>query len=79
MGGYAQGSFAPNRCSDWQNLNCSGGNAATEPYIASHYQILAHAAAVKLYRDKYQVCIFVINKTTCVTVIPKLLKSNFII
>ena len=57
MGGYAQGSFAPNRCSAWQNLNCSGGNAATEPYIASHYQILAHAAAVKLYRDKYQVCI----------------------
>ncbi|XP_008450458.2 beta-glucosidase 12-like [Cucumis melo] len=54
MGGYAQGSFAPNRCSAWQNLNCSGGNAATEPYIASHYQILAHAAAVKLYRDKYQ-------------------------
>ncbi|XP_022154096.1 beta-glucosidase 12-like [Momordica charantia] len=54
MGGYAQGSFAPNRCSSWMHLNCSGGNAATEPYLASHYQILAHATAVKLYRDKYQ-------------------------
>lgn len=30
------------------------GNASTEPYIVSHHQLLAHAAAVKLYREKYQ-------------------------
>ncbi|XP_071940374.1 beta-glucosidase 24-like [Coffea arabica] len=30
------------------------GNAATEPYIVSHHQLLAHAAAVQLYRQKYQ-------------------------
>ncbi|MED6143237.1 hypothetical protein PIB30_004325 [Stylosanthes scabra] len=52
--GYADGSAAPFRCSSWQNLNCSGGDSATEPYIVSHHQLLAHAAAVNLYRTKYQ-------------------------
>ncbi|XP_023530952.1 beta-glucosidase 12-like [Cucurbita pepo subsp. pepo] len=54
MGGYALGILAPSRCSWWQNLSCSGGDAATEPYRVAHYQILAHAAAVELYREKYQ-------------------------
>ncbi|KAB1209600.1 Beta-glucosidase 12 [Morella rubra] len=53
-GGYATGTLAPGRCSSWQNLNCTGGDSATEPYIVSHYQILAHAAAVELYKQKYQ-------------------------
>ncbi|XP_048137288.1 beta-glucosidase 12-like [Rhodamnia argentea] len=53
-GGYANGQFAPGRCSDWQMLNCTGGDSGTEPYIVGHNQLLAHAAAVKLYRDKYQ-------------------------
>ena len=49
--GYDEGSFAPARCT-----NCTaGGNSATEPYIAAHNLILSHAAAVKRYRDKYQV------------------------
>ncbi|KAK9941266.1 hypothetical protein M0R45_017879 [Rubus argutus] len=26
----------------------------TEPYLVSHYQLLAHASAVKLYKEKYQ-------------------------
>ncbi|GFZ20734.1 beta glucosidase 13 [Actinidia rufa] len=52
--GYAQGVMAPGRCSSWQQLNCTGGDSGTEPYIVSHYQLLAHAAAVKLYRLKYQ-------------------------
>jgi len=30
------------------------GDPATEPYIVSHNQLLAHGAAVKLFRDKYQ-------------------------
>lgn len=54
-GGYANGQLAPGRCSDWQMLNCTGGDSGTEPYIVGHNQLLAHAAAVKLYRDKYQV------------------------
>ncbi|KEH30278.1 putative beta-glucosidase [Medicago truncatula] len=54
MNAYAYGKFAPGRCSDWLNLNCTGGDSGTEPYLAAHYQLLAHAAAVKLYRTKYQ-------------------------
>ncbi|CAK7339252.1 unnamed protein product [Dovyalis caffra] len=54
MGGYAAGLFAPGRCSDWQGLNCTGGDSGIEPYLASHYQLLAHAKAVKLYKEKYQ-------------------------
>ncbi|XP_002513440.2 beta-glucosidase 12 isoform X2 [Ricinus communis] len=53
-GGYSLGFFAPGRCSPVQNMNCSGGDSATEPYLVSHYQILAHAAAVNLYKNKYQ-------------------------
>ncbi|KAI4331940.1 hypothetical protein L6164_016887 [Bauhinia variegata] len=54
QGGYASGSMAPGRCSDWMNLNCTGGDTGTEPYLASHNQLLAHAAAVRLYRIKYK-------------------------
>ncbi|KAL9296523.1 hypothetical protein ACSQ67_022419 [Phaseolus vulgaris] len=52
--GYANGRFAPGRCSDWLKLNCTGGDSGTEPYLTSHYQLLAHAAAAKLYKTKYQ-------------------------
>ncbi|CAK9175357.1 unnamed protein product [Ilex paraguariensis] len=53
-GGYATGNFAPGRCSSWQQLNCSGGDSGVEPYLVTHHQLLAHSAAVKLYKDKYQ-------------------------
>ncbi|XP_027343041.1 beta-glucosidase 13-like [Abrus precatorius] len=52
--GYANGKFAPGRCSKWLSFNCTGGDSATEPYLVSHHQLLAHAAAVKVYREKYQ-------------------------
>lgn len=48
--GYDDGMFAPGRCS-----SCSAGNSATEPYIVAHNLILSHAAAVRRYREKYQV------------------------
>ncbi|OAY30228.1 beta-glucosidase 12 [Manihot esculenta] len=54
IGGYAIGGLAPGRCSSWQHLNCTGGDSATEPYIVGHNQLLAHAAAAKLYKMKYQ-------------------------
>ncbi|KAJ4830026.1 Beta-glucosidase 12 [Turnera subulata] len=54
IGGYASGISAPGRCSDWQNLNCTGGNSATEPYIVAHNQLLAHSAAVNVYKNKFQ-------------------------
>ena len=53
MNGYDLGHFAPGRCSSYVG-NCSAGNSATEPYIATHHLLLAHAATVKLYKDKYQ-------------------------
>ncbi|XP_045820520.1 beta-glucosidase 24-like isoform X2 [Trifolium pratense] len=52
--GYANGRMAPGRCSSWLNLNCTGGDSATEPYIVTHNQLLAHAAAVDVYKKKYQ-------------------------
>ncbi|KAJ4848608.1 hypothetical protein Tsubulata_035721 [Turnera subulata] len=54
LGGYALGLSAPRRCSAWEMMNCTGGDSSREPYLVSHNQLLAHAAAVKLYRDKYQ-------------------------
>ncbi|XP_068309985.1 beta-glucosidase 12-like [Pyrus communis] len=54
-GGYTRGFLAPGRCSAWQQLNCTGGNSATEPYLVAHNLLLAHAAAVKLYKNKYQI------------------------
>ncbi|KAA8528122.1 hypothetical protein F0562_035625 [Nyssa sinensis] len=52
--GYAAGYLAPGRCSSWLNNNCTGGDSGTEPYLVTHYQLLAHAAAVQLYKQKYQ-------------------------
>ena len=54
-GGYASGLLAPDRCSAWQNLNCTGGNSGIEPYLVAHHLLLAHAAAVEVYKKKYQV------------------------
>ncbi|KAG5580631.1 hypothetical protein H5410_051258 [Solanum commersonii] len=53
MNGYTKGTFAPGRCSKYVG-NCTEGNSATEPYIVAHNLLLAHATAVKIYRDKYQ-------------------------
>ncbi|KAG8389061.1 hypothetical protein BUALT_Bualt02G0190100 [Buddleja alternifolia] len=52
--GYVTGEFAPGRCSSWQNLNCTGGDSGVEPYLVAHHQLLAHAAVVKIYKEKYQ-------------------------
>ncbi|KAE8037054.1 hypothetical protein FH972_009679 [Carpinus fangiana] len=54
VNGYVKGRYAPGRCSSWQNLNCTGGDSGTEPYLTTHYQLLAHAAAVQVYKKKYQ-------------------------
>ncbi|WVY96726.1 hypothetical protein V8G54_028877 [Vigna mungo] len=53
--GYADGISPPGRCSTWQNLSCTDGDSAIEPYIVTHNQLLAHAAAVNVYKTKYQV------------------------
>lgn len=40
---------------DSKYLPCASSNAS---YISAHNLLLAHASAVRLYRTKYQVCIF---------------------
>ncbi|XP_070675791.1 beta-glucosidase 12-like [Malus domestica] len=47
--GYAVGTQVPGCCSSWQNLNCTGGDSAIEPYLVAHHLLLAHGAAVELY------------------------------
>ncbi|KAJ4969499.1 hypothetical protein NE237_016200 [Protea cynaroides] len=54
MGGYDLGMFPPGRCSSPFGKNCTSGNSTTEPYIATHNIILAHASATRLYKEKYQ-------------------------
>ncbi|KAI4333179.1 hypothetical protein L6164_018017 [Bauhinia variegata] len=53
VNGYNNGTLAPGRCSNHVG-NCTAGNSATEPYIVGHNLLLAHAAAVRVYRAKYQ-------------------------
>ncbi|KAG2386432.1 hypothetical protein C9374_002878 [Naegleria lovaniensis] len=59
--GYGVGVNAPGiRTPDKSENNDSSvnsrtyGNSSTEPYLAAHHQLLAHAHAVKIYRSKYQ-------------------------
>ncbi|CAI6011734.1 unnamed protein product [Closterium sp. NIES-65] len=43
--------MAPGRCSN--RSSCEQGDSSTEPYIVSHHIMLAHAAAVAVYRRRY--------------------------
>ncbi|KAG7610426.1 Glycoside hydrolase family 1 [Arabidopsis suecica] len=52
--GYALGTDAPGRCSQWVDKRCYGGDSSTEPYIVAHNQLLAHATVVDLYRTRYK-------------------------
>jgi len=54
--GYRSGLYPPCRCSGPLALaQCSEGDSEKEPFVAAHNIILAHAAAVHIYRTKYQV------------------------
>lgn len=52
-GGYSTGECPPRRCSSFI-ANCSKGNSSTEPYLAAHHILLAHASAARLYHKKYK-------------------------
>ncbi|XP_056687324.1 beta-glucosidase 3-like isoform X3 [Spinacia oleracea] len=54
IGGYNVGITPPNRCSSPFGVKCTGGNSSTEPYIVGHTILLAHAYAVRIYKEKYQ-------------------------
>jgi beta-galactosidase len=49
---YEKGIFAPGRCSD--RSRCAEGDSNTEPFIVAHNVLNAHAAAVEIYRNRYQ-------------------------
>ncbi|XP_011624566.1 beta-glucosidase 24 [Amborella trichopoda] len=51
--GYDHGNNAPGRCST-DVKRCGEGNSSTEPYQVAHNLLLAHATAVKLYRNQYK-------------------------
>ncbi|CAM6095010.1 unnamed protein product [Calypogeia fissa] len=50
--GYGEGIHAPGRTSD--RILSPAGNTSTEPYLAAHHVLLAHATAVDVYRKKFQ-------------------------
>ncbi|KAI9033233.1 glycoside hydrolase superfamily [Hyaloraphidium curvatum] len=50
-GGYMWGDSPPLRCSD-RSL-CKEGDSLTEPYVCGHHALLAHAAAVKIWRREF--------------------------
>ncbi|XP_028767866.1 beta-glucosidase 46-like isoform X2 [Neltuma alba] len=51
--GYRKGEFPPSRCSKPFG-DCIEGDSESEPFMAAHNIILSHAAAVEIYRTKYQ-------------------------
>jgi len=54
---YDSGFFPPQRCTPSPSasfFNCTAGNSSVEPYIVTHYTLLAHASAARLYKEKYQ-------------------------
>ncbi|XP_023516699.1 beta-glucosidase 12-like [Cucurbita pepo subsp. pepo] len=51
---YVMAEYAPGRGAEWDPCRYLAGNSGTEPYIVGHNLILAHAAAVNVYKTKYQ-------------------------
>jgi beta-glucosidase/6-phospho-beta-glucosidase/beta-galactosidase len=52
---YGTGVFAPGRCSPGEKCAQPIANSLTEPYIAGHNILRAHAMTVDLYNKNYKV------------------------
>ena len=59
QGSYDKGIAAPGHCSYPFGRDCTVGNSSVEPYLYLHYSLLAHSSVVGLYREKYQVGLFI--------------------
>lgn len=55
VNGYGLGIFAPGR----------NEHSSTEPYLAAHHQLLAHAAAFSIYKSKYKACYMTSQYSVC--------------
>ena len=53
---YMLGMYPPNHCSPPFG-SCNSGDSHREPYAAAHNIIMSHAAAVRTYKEKYQVSV----------------------
>ncbi|CAN6363718.1 unnamed protein product [Urochloa humidicola] len=51
---YGTGAHAPGRCSPGHDCAIPSGDSLTEPYLAGHNILLAHAEAVELYNKHYK-------------------------
>lgn len=55
--GHDVGMLAPGNCQ----------NSSTEPFLAAHYQLLAHATAFSIYKNKYKVhCQMLLHCPLCI-------------
>jgi beta-glucosidase len=50
--GYLAGIFAPGRCSD--RYKSTEGDSSREPLVVAHNMLIAHANAVRIYREEFQ-------------------------
>lgn len=71
---YTNGLYPPHHCSPPFG-NCSSGNSDIEPILIVHNSILAHAKAVKIYRDHFQASFLSYLHFT--TLLKKILFSKF--
>lgn len=55
---YITGVYSSKQCSKSNPEKCVT-DYATDPYLVGHYQLLAHAAAVHIYKQKYQVLLII--------------------
>lgn len=68
---YRSGISPPCHCSGIFG-NCSKGDSEKEPFVAAHNIILSHAAAVHIYRNKYQVIYLLTRPHNFVVCFPML-------
>ncbi|WOK94142.1 beta-glucosidase 12 [Canna indica] len=55
LAGYPDGKPGTKLCFPWASGNCHAVDLARSPYTIIHHQLLAHAAAATLYREKFQI------------------------